>query len=396
MLDEADLWVPQRVQPDGYALLNRIEEIVRRGRIRGFVPWLITQRPAVLHKDVLSQADVLVSMKLTASQDRDAVGRWIEGQADRAEGGRILAELPRLSRGEGWVWAPSDGVLARVAFPNIRSFDSSRTPKREERVALPRGLAAVDLAVVRRRLAGAGATTAGEHGAHGGPAAGGRGQVSDLERQLRHQAGELAAARVRVAALEAEAVVMQAQLAAAEGRGACAAPVSTRGGPPGREPLATLKRWLRRRVRCGYGWRGGDHHWPGAAAALEHRGQVAAGCGDSGAPLTGTEVRAVAAHHGVCESLLFTWRRQVRDGVLTAPEMPVFMPVQVLGTALGTPGLSRPEPPPAATPAASPPAPARRPQGGLIEIELGDGRQIRVGADVNQAALRRVLAALRG
>ena len=72
MLDEADLWVPQRVQPDGYALLNRIEEIVRRGRIRGFVPWLITQRPAVPHKDVLSQADVLVSMKLTASQDRDA------------------------------------------------------------------------------------------------------------------------------------------------------------------------------------------------------------------------------------------------------------------------------------------------------------------------------------
>jgi hypothetical protein len=32
----------------------------------------------------------------------------------------------------------------------------------------------------------------------------------------------------------------------------------------------------------------------------------------------------------------------------------------------------------------------------MIEIELGDGRQVRVGADVNQAALRRVLAALRG
>ena len=108
-----------------------------------------------------------------------------------------------------------------------------------------------------------------------------------------------------------------------------------------------------------------------------------------------TRVRAVAVRHGVCESLLFTWRRQVRDGVLTAPEMPVFMPVQVLGTALAAPGLSRPEPFPAATPAASPPAPARR-QGGMIEIELGDGRQVRVGADVNQAALRRVLAALRG
>jgi len=86
VLDEADLWAPQRAQPDGYDLLQRVEEIVRRGRIRGFVPWLITQRPAVLHKDVLSQADILVSMKLTSSQDREAIGRWIEGQADRAEG----------------------------------------------------------------------------------------------------------------------------------------------------------------------------------------------------------------------------------------------------------------------------------------------------------------------
>ena len=98
VLDEADLWAPQRAQPDGYDLLRRVEEIVRRGRIRGFVPWLITQRPAVLHKDVLSQADILVSMKLTSSQDREAVGRWIEGQAERAE--------------EGTSWPPCPGSRA--------------------------------------------------------------------------------------------------------------------------------------------------------------------------------------------------------------------------------------------------------------------------------------------
>ena len=53
----------------------------------------------------------------------------------------------------------------------------------------------------------------------------------------------------------------------------------------------------------------------------------------------GARVRAVAARHGVCESLLFAWRRQVRDGVLRAPEMPMFVPVQVLGTPLAMPGL---------------------------------------------------------
>ena len=77
----------------------------------------------------------------------------------------------------------------------------------------------------------------------------------------------------------------------------------------------------------------------------------------------GTRVRAVAARHGVCESLLFTWRRQVRDGVLTAPEMPVFMPVRVLGTFLGTPSLSRPEPPSAAALPASSSSPAPAPGG---------------------------------
>ena len=156
VLDEADLWAPQRTKPDGMELLGRMEEIVRRGRVRGFVPWLITQRPAVLHKDILSQADVLVSMKLTSSQDRAAVGRWIEGQADRAEGRRILGALPQLRRGEGWVWAPGEGVLASMSFPRIRTFDSSQTPVRRGHDGLPRQLAAVDLAAVARALAEAG------------------------------------------------------------------------------------------------------------------------------------------------------------------------------------------------------------------------------------------------
>ena len=40
----------------------------------------------------------------------------------------------------------------------------------------------------------------------------------------------------------------------------------------------------------------------------------------------GSMIRAVAARHGVCESLLFTWRRQAREGLLspalaTRPEL---------------------------------------------------------------------------
>jgi hypothetical protein len=155
VLDEADLWAPQRPIKGWEGLLGHIEEIVRRGRVRGFIPWLITQRPAVVHKDVLSQADILIAMKLTASQDRDAIGAWIEGQADRQEGKRILGDLPRLQRGEGYLWAPGRGLLDRVRFPAIRTFDSSRTPKRGERLAIPRTLAEMDLTAIVAALAAA-------------------------------------------------------------------------------------------------------------------------------------------------------------------------------------------------------------------------------------------------
>ena len=208
VLDEADLWAPQRVPQDGYDLLGRVEEIVRRGRVRGFVPWLITQRPAVLHKDVLSQADILVSMKLTSSQDRVALGRWFEGQADRAEGRRILAALPRLGRGEGWVWAPSDRVLAQVAFPRIRSFDSSAAPRRPERVRAPGPRPSVDLSAIAAVLAGAEcASPGGDEGW----------RISELERRLRQRDRDLTAALARVAGLEA---AMQARLQQVEGQSA--------------------------------------------------------------------------------------------------------------------------------------------------------------------------------
>src|SRR5271170_7169274 len=198
VLDEADLWAPQRPLPDQTSLLGHIEEIVRRGRVRGFIPWLITQRPAVVHKDVLSQADILIAMKLTASQDRDAIGGWIEGQADRQEGKRILGDLPRLQRGEGYLWAPGRGILERAAFPAIRTFDSSRTPKRGERRATPGTLAAVDLTAIVAALASAGTENPemlkADH------------RHAQLER-------ELAAARARIETLERDNSDLTSRLA---------------------------------------------------------------------------------------------------------------------------------------------------------------------------------------
>jgi transposase len=103
----------------------------------------------------------------------------------------------------------------------------------------------------------------------------------------------------------------------------------------------------------------------------------------------GARICDVAARHSVSDSLVFTWRRQVREGVLVAPDVPVFVPVRMLEEAVpAAAARSRPEQHAATA--------VSRAQAGLIEIELGNGSQIRVGRDVNLVALRRVLTALRG
>jgi transposase len=101
----------------------------------------------------------------------------------------------------------------------------------------------------------------------------------------------------------------------------------------------------------------------------------------------GAVMRAVAARNGICESLLYAWRRQMREGTLREIETPAFLPVRVLETPTN----------PMSTTSESERASSTRSQSrsDLIEIELGDGRRVRVGRDVNLAALRRVLTALR-
>jgi hypothetical protein len=145
VIDEADEFCPQNPMPETKRMLHHVDRIVRRGRIKGFRVMLITQRPAVLHKNVLTQANTLIAMRLTAPQDRKAIQAWVEGQADASKAKAVLESLASLKRGEGWVWAPEHDLLERVTFPRIRTFDSSRAPDEDETIAEPAKLADVDL-----------------------------------------------------------------------------------------------------------------------------------------------------------------------------------------------------------------------------------------------------------
>ncbi|QPC87074.1 DUF853 family protein [Mesorhizobium sp. NBSH29] len=151
IVDEADEVAAQNLADGEQRLFGAFDKIVRRGRIKGFRPLMISQRPAVIHKNVLSQIGTLIALKLTSPQDRKAVNEWVKGNADADQARAVMTSLPTLQRGEGWVWSPADDVLERVMFPPIRTFDSSRTPQIGEVLTAP-ALAAVDVKALREAM----------------------------------------------------------------------------------------------------------------------------------------------------------------------------------------------------------------------------------------------------
>lgn len=154
VIDEAHLFAPQGRVPDPESgkMLHAANNLVSGGRSRGLRIMLISQRPAKLHKDSLTQVETLIAMRLIAPQDRAAVEAWIGEWADPKQGREIISSLPSLARGDGWVWSPEVGMLERIAFPKIATFDSSRAPEDGEIISAPGNLAEIDIDGIKGAL----------------------------------------------------------------------------------------------------------------------------------------------------------------------------------------------------------------------------------------------------
>lgn len=153
-VDEADSFVPQRPFPGQQRMLGAFEALVRRGRIYGIGVTLISQRPAVINKNVLSQTEVLVALQTTAPQDRAAIEAWAEGHGTPEQVKELMGSLASLKRGEAWIWSPSWlETFLRVQIRDRHTFNSSATPKIGERRQEPKALASVDIEQLRKQMA---------------------------------------------------------------------------------------------------------------------------------------------------------------------------------------------------------------------------------------------------
>ncbi|HEX9370393.1 MAG TPA: DUF87 domain-containing protein [Roseiflexaceae bacterium] len=154
VLDEADSFAPQRPMKGQERMLGAVEDLVRRGRARGIGVTLVTQRSAVLNKDVRTQAEVLVALRTIAPQDRDAIDAWIKVHGTPAQREELMTSLPSLPIGTAWFWSPGWlDVFRRVEVRKRETFDSSATPTVGQRPRTPRQLAEVDIARLRERIA---------------------------------------------------------------------------------------------------------------------------------------------------------------------------------------------------------------------------------------------------
>lgn len=153
-MDEADAFAPQKPQKDQNRMLGAVEDLIRKGRSRGIGLTLATQRSAVLNKNVLTQCETLVAMRVMAPQDIKAVDQWLQHAGDEKTRQLVLKSLPHLETGQAMFWSPrAFQVFKTVKISKRSTFDSSATPKAGKRAKAPKTRADVDLNVVRKQMA---------------------------------------------------------------------------------------------------------------------------------------------------------------------------------------------------------------------------------------------------
>ncbi|HEX8221005.1 MAG TPA: hypothetical protein VF914_17575, partial [Chloroflexia bacterium] len=157
VIDEADAIAPQKPQPGEQRMLGAAEDIVRRGGQRGLGCLMISQRAAVVNKNVLTQIGVLVLLQTTGPQDLAAIDDWVQIHGTQDQRAQLRASIGSLPIGTAWVVAPAwpsdEGIFRQVAIGRIETYDSGATPKRGQHRQDVRTVADVDLGALSARLA---------------------------------------------------------------------------------------------------------------------------------------------------------------------------------------------------------------------------------------------------
>jgi hypothetical protein len=140
IIDEADEFAPQSLQGTRHQRrsLEEIDRFVRRGRKKGLGTTLISQRPAVVNKNVLSQIDSLFLLNMVSPGDLAAVDDWLKLRVRAEQRIECLGQLANLSPGVAFfTQSGANPKFRKFTVRKRDTFDSGRTPKPNEYIAAP-------------------------------------------------------------------------------------------------------------------------------------------------------------------------------------------------------------------------------------------------------------------
>jgi DNA helicase HerA-like ATPase len=111
---------------------------VRRGRKKGLGSTLISQRPAVVNKNVLSQIDSLFLLNMVSPGDLEAVADWLKLRVKAEQRIECLGQLANLSPGAAFfTQSGANPKFRKFTVRRRDTFDSGRTPKPNEEAVVP-------------------------------------------------------------------------------------------------------------------------------------------------------------------------------------------------------------------------------------------------------------------
>lgn len=152
IIEEAQVFMPQRTIHGEERMLGAMEDIIKIGRNYGIGVSIISQRPQSVHKDCLNQTEALFAFQLNAVHERKAIKEWVEEKCFDQK--TQVEKLSTLEVGECFLWSPQWlKILDRVKILTKKTFDTSKTPEAGDLKSIKsKQLAPVDLENIKMAM----------------------------------------------------------------------------------------------------------------------------------------------------------------------------------------------------------------------------------------------------
>lgn len=117
VLEEAPVLIPQKAfGPQMNSCKSSVSKLATVGGNFGFGVIAASQRAATIDKDVLTQCEALIVMRMTAEKDRETVRDWIQAKDLGGQVEKMFRQLGSLKDGEAFLWWPTKDRFERFTF----------------------------------------------------------------------------------------------------------------------------------------------------------------------------------------------------------------------------------------------------------------------------------------